>query len=212
MLSIARVLPRPSATTTGSLSTKYLLVIPSLTIRISLWRVNSILIKAKELLAQAGLSGGFDTTMISIPFANKDVTVAVQESLSKAGIRVKLEYPELGKWSTYMGPGTTWPTNSALYTLYPAIDTSYIGGLLWLNVQLGKSWARPPELTDVLNNAVTSRDIDVKLVRTFTDMISKNSWLIPVNEGVSGFATQPYVNGFDSGVIVATYEDVWINR
>ena len=168
--------------------------------------------KAKELLAQAGLSGGFDTTMISIPFANKDVTVAVQESLSKAGIRVKLEYPELGKWSTYMGPGTTWPTNSALYTLYPAIDTSYIGGLLWLNVQLGKSWARPPELTDALNNAVTSRDIDVKLVRTFTDMISKNSWLIPVNEGVSGFATQPYVHGFDSGVIVATYEDVWINR
>jgi peptide/nickel transport system substrate-binding protein len=100
--------------------------------------------KAQQLLAEAGFSSGFDTTIIAMPMGSRDVTVSIQENLAKIGIKANLDYPEMGKWVTYMGPGT-WPTNSVLYTLFPAMDSYYNGGLQWLNVQLGQSWMRTPE-------------------------------------------------------------------
>jgi hypothetical protein len=54
--------------------------------------------------------------------------------------------------------------------------------------------------------------MDVKLVRAVTDMMIENAWMIPINEGINGPAMRPYVNGYYGGVIIITWEDVWLDK
>jgi hypothetical protein len=139
----------------------------------------------------------------------------VQAYLAKVGIQAGLDYPEMGKWASYMGPGT-WPEGSVLYTLAPAIDAYYAGGLQWLFNQLGQSWQRPPELLDALAAALSSPAPDIKLIRGVTDMMSKDSLFIPINEGVNGSALVPYVMDTAINERGTTkefdVESVWLNK
>jgi peptide/nickel transport system substrate-binding protein len=58
--------------------------------------------KAKKLLAEAGYPNGFDTVINNSSVYKLDAQ-AVQSSLSKAGIRAKLEMLEHGIWRKYLG-------------------------------------------------------------------------------------------------------------
>ena len=78
--------------------------------------------KAKQLLAEAGYSNGFETTIIVMPTANKNIIIALQDNLAKVGIKVNLDFPDMGKWATnYMNPKGTWH-NAALYYAIPSVS------------------------------------------------------------------------------------------
>ena len=124
------------------------------------------------MLAEAGYSDGFKTTIISAPDATKkDSMVAMQADLAKIGIQVDMEFPGFGKWATYMGPGT-WPKNSALFFSFPRMDVSYMGGIQFMLNMIGQSWTRPPELMQVNQAALTAPTQDIKMVRAVTDLIT----------------------------------------
>lgn len=149
--------------------------------------------KAKQLLTEAGFSNGFKTTIIVCPMLDKNVALALQGDLALVGIKVSLDYPDMGKWDSYVGPSATWPKNAALYFPLPTGDINFIGGLQFMINIFGKSWVRTPELLQSYQAILSSTTVDIAKVRAVTDNITKDASLIPVFEGVSGIATQPYV-------------------
>ena len=61
---------------------------------------------ARELLARAGFPDGFSTTMINQPGAgDRDAMVAVQHQLEQVGIRVDVQFPEGGSFSSQRANG-----------------------------------------------------------------------------------------------------------
>ena len=60
--------------------------------------------KSKQLLAEAGFSNGFETTFIVFPAASRDIVTALQANLDTVGIKVTLDFPDFGRWATFMGP------------------------------------------------------------------------------------------------------------
>jgi ABC-type transport system substrate-binding protein len=171
--------------------------------------------KAKQLLAEAGYPNGFDTTIIVFPEAAiKDISIAIQDYLSKVGIRVQLEYPEIAKFMNFMYGGS-WPTNSVLFQGLPMIDVTYVGGIQFMFSSIGQSWARSPEIQQNLQAALSSREPDIKQVRAVTDMITKDALLIPISELGTGLATQPYVvAGYNERGTLTDWntQDFWLNK
>ena len=149
-----------------------------------------------------------------------DKTTIIAPSIINIGqdpmvvIQAELSFPDVGKWISYMGPGT-WPTGTLLCTGYPRFDANFIGGLQFMFGMIGQSWARPPELMQALQTAVDSPTIDVKLMRNVTDMMTKDALLIPVCESGSITVTQPYAMvGFDERSFSQFWnsEDFWLNK
>jgi peptide/nickel transport system substrate-binding protein len=172
--------------------------------------------KAKELLAQAGYSGGFKTTLIASPLGvDKDVCVAMQGYLAKVGIQAELDFPEIGRWITYQYPGS-WPKNSIVFQGIPMTDITFTQGLQFMFGVVGQSWARPPEVLQAFDKALAAPSPDVNLVRAVTDIMSRDALLIPVTEGGAGTAIRPYV--MDAGIlergssITWNAESAWLNK
>ena len=138
--------------------------------------------KAKQLLAEAGYSKGFETTIIVMPTANRNVVYAMQDNLAKVGIKVNFDFPEMGKWVTdYMTPKGTWH-NAALYYVVPTVTgVDFAAGLQFLFNMLGTSWLRTPELNEAYQAFLTSPTVEIEKVRAVTDMITKEALIIPTD-------------------------------
>ena len=147
--------------------------------------------KAKQLLAEAGYSKGFETTFIIRPTLNKDIPVALQANLAKVGIKVNLDFTELGRWLTnYMTSKATWH-NAVLYNSIPAVSgVDYAAGLQFLFNMLGVSWLRTPELNEAYQAFLTSPTVEIEKVRAVTDMITKEALIIPTNSGQWGLCDE----------------------
>jgi peptide/nickel transport system substrate-binding protein len=171
--------------------------------------------KAKQLLAEAGYPDGFETTIIANPLVDRDVAVSVQADLAQIGIQVDLDFPESGKWITYMNPAGTW-RNAALYMELPAGDVYNLGGLQFTITIAGKSWLRTPELMEAYHAAIVSPTPDIELVCAVTDMMTKDALMIPVYEGLTGMALRPDV--MDTDIFLRCHprlwntEDAWLNK
>jgi len=173
--------------------------------------------KAKQLLADAGYPNGFKTTIIACPFnLNKDVTVALQGYFSKIGIQADIQYPDAGKFTTdYMQnkwtngvvyePVAGYPNYMQIFTFLFNPVTNY-----------HPSWQRTPEELAAYNAALNAPDADLKLMRAFTDVLTKYALLVPVNEGGRGWAYKPYV--MDIGALETNlppylkFEQAWLNK
>ena len=173
--------------------------------------------KAKQLLAEAGYSKGFETTFIIMPTVNKDITIAMQDNLAKVGIKVNFDYPEMGKWaSVYMTSKATWH-NAALYYMMPSVTgVDYAAGLQFLFDMLGLSWLRPPELNEAYHAFLSSPTVDVEKVRAVTDMITTEALIIPTDEAGTGgnvMRNDVFVRfGERSNALLYNAEDWWLNR
>jgi ABC-type transport system substrate-binding protein len=149
--------------------------------------------KAKELLASAGFPDGFKTTMIVAPLGvNRDYNVALQNYFAKVGIQTELDFPEVGRFMGYTGHGK-WPENSIMYMGLPSGDITYSSGLQFMFSMIGTNWERTPELTQAFQDAVSTASVDIEKVRAVTDIMTRDSLIIPVSETVSIVALQPYV-------------------
>lgn len=136
--------------------------------------------KAKQLLQESGLTLPIQTTLIVSQPDLKDTALAMQDTLGNIGIKIKLDFPDVGRWITYiMGP---WPKNSALYTPYPAVDPTYALGLQFLINTIGPSWKPTPELTAAFDAAYVTPQVDEAKIRAATDIIISDALLIPVKQ------------------------------
>jgi ABC-type transport system substrate-binding protein len=171
--------------------------------------------KAKQLLAAAGYANGVKTSIVyNNTFANVNILSAVQGSLAEAGIEVSLDAVDIGKYVTYLGPGT-WPKNSAMLMSFPGQNAYFTGGLQFLFNQIGQSWLRTPELTKAYQIALNSSQPDVKLVQAVTNMMTQNALLIPIYVDTQAKIKAPYVElDFNNRGYVYYWntESAWLNK
>lgn len=168
--------------------------------------------KAKQLLAQAGISTPVKTTLIAGPFGvNQDVMVAVQADLAKVGINVQLEFPDFGKFASYlMG---SW-SNAGIVTGLPS-DINYNTDLSFYNTWC-KSWARPADYAKATAASVNSPVADAKLMQAASSIIIDQDLIIPLTQSIGGLAAEPYVMGTGAGTrgigVYWNSEDTWFNK
>jgi peptide/nickel transport system substrate-binding protein len=173
--------------------------------------------KAKQLLTEAGYPDGFTTTIIAAPASlNADIPVAVQGYLAKIGIKVDIEYPDAGKFTTDYWLGK-WQ-NGAVYEPvagFPNYMTIF-AVLFNPTTNWHPSWLRTPEYQAAYNAALDAPLPDTKLMKAVTDVITQYALLIPINEGGRGWVYQKYV--MDAGVLetnLAPYlklYQTWLNK
>jgi ABC-type transport system substrate-binding protein len=170
--------------------------------------------KAKQLLAEAGYPNGFKTKLIAWPGANKDMVIAEQQYLSAVGIQAEVEFADMGKLTTYLGPTGTWH-NAILEMACPAQGPTGVGILTFTVGTFGENWQKPAELTQAIGAATSSRTVDVNLIRAATGIMTKDALIIPVYEIGSGMANQPYVVA-DFGQrglpVFYSVEKAWLNK
>lgn len=169
--------------------------------------------KAKQLLKESGLTLPIQTTLIVSQPDLRDTALAMVDTLGNIGIKLKLDFPDVGRWITYiMGP---WPKNSALYTPYPAEDPTYALGLQFLLNTIGPSWKPTPELKAAFDAAYVTPKIDETKIRAATDIITRDALLIPVKQsptcqGAWTYAHVDYEKRGGPGMW--NTETAWINK
>ena len=146
----------------------------------------------KQLLAQAGYSKGFKTTLIVWPEGNKQIAVVEQAYLRAVGIDAELQFAEAGKWNTYVGPTGKYH-NALLEGPDPAQGITGIGCVNFAMFVLGHNMKTPPELLQALGAATSSPKPDPKLISAVTDVMTKNALVIPIWEIGGARVEAPYV-------------------
>jgi ABC-type transport system substrate-binding protein len=170
--------------------------------------------KAKELLTQAGYPDGFETKLIVWQGGNRDIALAEQQYLAAVGIQAEVEFADLGKWQSYIGPQGTY-RNALLEGPAPAQGPTGLGCVSFALFLYGDNWQKPPELMQALGAATSSPAPDVSLIRATTDVLTKNALLIPLYEIGSGRVEQSYVvaeygtRGFPA---FSSLETTWMNK
>ena len=173
--------------------------------------------KAKQLMSDAGYGNGFNTKIHVGPFVlsgYKGPIQAVQADLAKIGINADLDFPDMGKWAQYMGPGT-WEKGTMICNPVPRFDASFLGGLQMAFGMTGSSWLRTPEMMTAYQAVLAAPSVDVNLIRAVTNIITRDASLIPICEGGTGLASQKYaVAGFNERAFAAFYnsETFWLNK
>lgn len=156
--------------------------------------------KAKDLLAAAGYTDGFDTELIPNPTALiKDTWVAVQAQLAEAGIRAELRFLEVGAFDEYRNTGQ-WK-NAIIGDNLPAYG-NYGQGLLQdfaPNAEFFQSLNKNrPDWAAAIDAATTIVDFDAELLREASKILYDNVTVIPIAEGGRGTVYQSYVK--DPGI------------
>jgi peptide/nickel transport system substrate-binding protein len=170
--------------------------------------------KAKELLAQAGYPDGFKTSLIVWPFGDRDIALALQQYLAAVGIQAEVEFPDAGKFNSYVGPQGTYH-NALLEAPDPAQGPTGLGCVSSAMFLFGNNMQQPAELTEAYAAATSAPAPDVSLIRATTDILTKNALLIPLYEIGSGRVEQPYVvaaygtRGFPA---FSSLETTWLNK
>ena len=171
--------------------------------------------KAKQLLADAGYSDGFKTTIVGGFHYNKDIGVAIQGYLAEVGIIANLQSPEMPKFAADYMLGS-WK-NAVLLTL-TAGQLNYNYSLNFFfgpGRDLFKSWERPPEYLKALDASINAPVSDASLMRAATDILTEQAALIPIYVDGRGFAYQPYVKDAqvkDAGSPIWLPEQMWLDK
>jgi len=175
--------------------------------------------KAKQLLSDAGFPTGFKTTMYPNPTAlNKDLWVAIQSQLGKAGITAELQFVEPTKFNEYRNTGT-WK-NGIVCDNLPSYGN--------MNQSLLQDFAPKAEFFQSMNKGrtdwVTALDAatltvnyESKATQKAEQILYDNVSVIPVAEGGRGYVYQNYVMDGGFGKRAAYFwawdwEHFWLNK
>jgi ABC-type transport system substrate-binding protein len=173
--------------------------------------------KAKQLMAQAGYANGFECKLsITIPAPDiKDTQVALQAMLAKIGIKCDLEYADSAIYSSYMSKG--WHDTLIYSPAYAA--GNFLGSIQTYYTVPGYyvSLKGPANLMDMYKAAISTPDVDAKLVEKATQAMYDDDSLIPVNYMGTGQVYQDYVHDLGFGNKFASQmsfapEDAWMSK
>jgi peptide/nickel transport system substrate-binding protein len=175
--------------------------------------------KAKQLLTEAGFPNGFKTELLPNPTAvNRDIWVAVQSQLAKAGINAELKFLEPGKFAEYRNTGT-WK-NAIVQDTVPSygnyntsLDQMFApqAGFFQSMDKARPDWAAAYEATS------KTETMDAALVQKACRILYENASVIPVTEGGRGYAYQSYVKDGGFGERGAyfwawAWEKAWLDK
>ncbi len=169
--------------------------------------------KAKQLLAQAGYPNGFKTSLIVWQGGNRDIALAEVQYLAAVGIQADVQFADLGKWTSYIGPQGAYH-NALLEGPDPAQGPPGIGCVNFALFLYGNNIQKPQELMQALGAATAAPTSDVSLIRAATDTISKNAIMIPLYEIGSGRVEAPsaVVEFGHRGLPFYSLETAWLNK
>jgi peptide/nickel transport system substrate-binding protein len=172
------------------------------------------LVKAKQLLSDAGYPNGFKATLLVIPVGiDKNIPLAIQSNLAQINIKLEVSIPAI--IPKFLQDSNTM--NSAL-VLEPIFGANWNSALSFALrpglVNMNQVWLRTPEFIDLYNATLASRAPDPKLMQAATDYLTKGAWVIPVFSGGSGYAMGNYV--MDAGWFGRGSdwkpENTWLNK
>jgi peptide/nickel transport system substrate-binding protein len=172
--------------------------------------------KAKQLMAEAGLSSGFKITMVSSPAGrNNDANTALQSNLAAIGIQAEIQVPDQPTFSTIQ----TKPIKKALIfqglSCASNLNTT-IAQFFASTSPRFPSWARTPEFNKLVTASASSPKPDIKLMQACMDELTKECAVIPVYSGGQVWAYQPYVMdagyGSRSQPVFYRLDKVWLNK
>jgi peptide/nickel transport system substrate-binding protein len=153
---------------------------------------------AKQLLAEAGYPNGFKTSLIASPTnTNKDVLVAIQGTLAKAGVTLDLNMMDFGATNTYAQKG--W--NSSLLALGKSVDSNMVYALISNWAQSAPWYVSVDKTNDfqkLIDAAAASRDFDPALAQKCLQYMYDNAMINPVYVLTRGQVAQKYVR--DTGL------------
>jgi peptide/nickel transport system substrate-binding protein len=167
--------------------------------------------KAKQLLEEAGHPTGFKTRLIIPPnWANQELASAMQSSLAKIGIQATIEYPEQGKFAEYRWTKGGWHdglifqefSNWTVYTMHPSF--------YWWRAGATPQYfdnAYPAGFDDLVNQLLTTTQIDVTLAQKFNKMLYDDKTCIPLYQLHMAAFLQP---GIHTNYLSFAFKNDWL--
>jgi peptide/nickel transport system substrate-binding protein len=173
--------------------------------------------KAKQLLSEAGVAGGFKTRIIIMPaLVDKDAMTAVQANLAAVGIQAELETPDSGGY-TQMRFNGGW-TNGFLAQHTRALATFNLTYNFYFPETTGQfpSLMRPSGFLDKVAVSLKTPAPDAKLGQELTRMLTDDLTVIPIYYVNEMYILQPNVkdsgyNEYSAGTI-STLEKAWLSK
>jgi peptide/nickel transport system substrate-binding protein len=174
------------------------------------------IVKAGQLLEEAGKGTGFETTILVNPaIIDRNIAVALQSNLGAIGINAELSFP------ANMG-GFIVDSNSLsnVLVIQPVMSSKNFNSTFMFftgpEFMWNKNFLPPPEFLELRLASLTSPTMDVDLIRAACDALSKVAAAIPFMQAGLGWAKQPTIMGggfFERGSSsLFASEDVWIQK
>ena len=176
--------------------------------------------------AQADLkASGYDgrpVKLIMAPYGlENDIILMVQSYMMAIGIKVTLDFPQYAKYVTYVGPtGTaTWEANAALIKTLPPLSTTNYNDTIMYYFYKGtnrlKSWARTDAFNTAVDASLAVKLPDVKLMQACLKIIYDDASIMPLYEGIGGFAAAKFVQregGWESNPTLVYLYKVYLDK
>jgi hypothetical protein len=137
------------------------------------------------------------------------------------GINVVLDFPQYSKYVTYVGPtgSATWEANAALIkTLPPLSMTNYNETIMYYFYQGTnrlRSWKRTDAFNIAVDASLATKLPDLKLMQACLKIIYDDDSVIPIYEGIGGFAATSYVmreGGWAISPSLTYLEKIWLDK
>jgi peptide/nickel transport system substrate-binding protein len=172
--------------------------------------------KAKQLLEEAGYTTGFSTTILVNPaIIDRNIAVALQSNLDAVGITAELSFPaNMGKFIVDSNS-----LNNVL-VIQPIMSSSNFNST-WMffmgkDFMWNNNFLPPPEFLELREASLTAPTMDVNLIRTACDVLSKEAAAIPIMQAGLGWVMQSYIMGggfFERGSSsLFASEDIWLKK
>jgi len=174
--------------------------------------------KARELLAEAGYTNGFKTTIVAdAEFVDRDMMAAIQAYLAAVSITTEIDFADPGRYADWRrksgwtnalmfmrNGGFPWPPNLSAFIL-DAKRNDYA------------SMARPAGMQEILDGllAATTLESQTDLAQQLEKMLFDDATFMPLYTQDSVGIEAPWVqdcNQFVTTITEWTPEDVWLNK
>ena len=163
---------------------------------------------AKQLLADAGYSEGFDWRLVVAPLGiDKDVVAGIQDYLGKVGIRISTEFPVYAKYLEYrqLGP---W---SGAILMQPMLMPSNLNQ--WFSIYMStkegifQSLKRPDGFQEMIDKSLATPEPDIDIIKEMCNLVYDEATVIPLYSAATCFAYSDKVN--DAGFVTLDDSFSW---
>ncbi len=171
--------------------------------------------KAKSLLKDAGHPNGFETKMMVFPGTSREIMGAVQGYLAQVGIKLELDFPDMGKYMQTRRAGWKNSLMGAPWSIY-----ANLGRTLTTYAQTSSgdyvSLKRPAGLDDMVEQAIKALEVKEEILKKIVRVWSEEAVAIPMfyigaprslRKGVHDTGFLAFASNYDWAP-----ENVWLDK